>query len=102
LRAPDTRRHPKLSQFFVGLNDTHKAQVRQRAVDFLCAKTGGPCVYLGQDMKTAHALHITDDQWNAMLADFSATEQKFNVPPDIQKQLGDFLAQLKPDIATGM
>ncbi len=94
---------PKLAKFFVGLNDVHKAQVRQHVVDFLCAKTGGPCVYTGRDMKVAHAgLNITEDEWNAAVADFVQTEQKFNIPADLQQQLGAFLAQLKPDIVAGM
>jgi hemoglobin len=92
---------PKLSRFFVGLNDTHKALVTQRVVEFLCAKTGGPCIYTGADMKVAHAgLKITNDDWNAMLADFAQTAAKFNIPTDLQKQIGDFFATLKPDIVT--
>ena len=51
---------PGLGKFFVGLNDTSKQRVRQHVIDFLCNATGGPCLYLGQDMKTAHkGLHIT-------------------------------------------
>jgi hemoglobin len=45
---------PQLGKFFVGLNDDSKKRVRQRVIDFLCNATGGPCLYLGQDMKTAH------------------------------------------------
>ncbi|MGA8535524.1 MAG: group 1 truncated hemoglobin [Candidatus Tumulicola sp.] len=93
---------PKLSRFFVGLNDKHKAQVTQRVVEFLCAKTGGPCIYTGTDMKVTHAgLHITDDDWNAMLGDFAQTAAKFNIPANLQKQIGDFFTSLKPDIVTG-
>jgi hemoglobin len=93
---------PKLARFFVGLDEEHKALVQQRVVDFLCFKTGGPCIYTGRDMKTAHAgLHITEDDWNAAVADFGQTEDKFNIPPDLRKQLEGFLEQLKPDIVTG-
>jgi hemoglobin len=92
---------PKLSKFFVGLDDEHKAQVRQHFVDFICAKTGGPCLYTGRDMKTTHAgLHITEDEWNAAVADLGATEDKFNIPPDVRKQLGALLGQIKADIVT--
>jgi hemoglobin len=92
---------PKLSKFFVGLDDVHKAELRQHFVDFLCFKTGGPCYYTGRDMKTAHAgLNITEDEWNASLADFAATEDKFNIPAEVRKQIADLFAQLKPDIVT--
>jgi len=92
---------PKLAKFFIGLNDTHKAMLRQRFVDFLCAKTGGPCIYTGQDMKTAHAgLHITEDEWNAAVADFGQTEDKFNIPQPLRVQIAALFAQIKSDIVT--
>jgi hemoglobin len=92
---------PKLAKFFVGLNDQHKAVLRQRFVDFLCFKTGGPCVYTGADMKTAHAgLGITEDEWNAAIADFGKTEDKFDLPQPLRTQLAAFLEQIKPDIVT--
>lgn len=92
---------PKIAKFFVGLDDEHKAQLRQHFVDFICAKAGGPCLYTGRDMKTAHAgLRITEDEWNAAVADFGATEDKFNIPADVRKQIAGLFAQLKPDIVT--
>ena len=56
---------PKVGRFFTGLSDNSKARVRQLVVDQLCAATGGPCVYIGRDMKTAHkGLGITEEDWN--------------------------------------
>ncbi len=52
---------PLESRFFVGASDSTKARIRQLIVDQLCAVTGGPCVYAGRDMKTAHkGLGITE------------------------------------------
>src|SRR5204863_8755664 len=57
---------PKLGRFFVTHNEEGLKRIRQHVVDFLCVATGGPCVYTGQDMKTAHTgLKITEDDWNA-------------------------------------
>lgn len=57
---------PTLSKFFTGLNDDSKKRVRQHVIDFLCNATGGPCLYLGRDMKTTHKrLHVTEAEWNA-------------------------------------
>jgi hemoglobin len=93
---------PKLAKFFVGLNDAHKAILRQHFVEFLCVKTGGPCIYTGQDMKVAHAgLHITEDEWNAAIADFGQTEDKFSIPQPLRVQIADLFAQIKSDIVTG-
>src|SRR6201982_4124928 len=43
-----------VGRFFVGASDNSKMRIRQLVVDQLCAATGGPCLYIGRDMKTAH------------------------------------------------
>lgn len=83
---------PKLGVFFVGLNDDSKKRVRQHVIDFLCANTGGPCLYLGQDMKTAHkGLHITEEQWTISANHLVETLNKFKVP---QKEQGEVLGAI--------
>jgi hemoglobin len=92
----------RLSKFFTGLNDTSKARVRQHVVDLLCQSTGGPCIYLGQDMKTAHkGLNITEADWNAAVEDLTASFDKFNVGQQERSELVAKLATLKPDIVQG-
>jgi hemoglobin len=89
----------RLGRFFVGLNDEHKAHVRQMAVDLICAKTGGPCYYLGRDMKTAHTgLGITEDDWTRASAAMKVTLDKFNVGAKEQAELFAIIGPLKPDI----
>ncbi len=45
-----------------------KARAQQLTVEQVCALAGGPCVYLGRDMKTSHrGLGITAEEWNAFL-----------------------------------
>lgn len=91
----------KLSKFFVGLSDNSKARVRQHVVDLICATTGGPCVYLGQDMKTAHkGLNITEAEWQASVDDFTATLDKFGVKQRERDELFAILNKVKPDIVT--
>jgi hemoglobin len=90
---------PKLTKFFRGLGDAHKARIRQMFLDFMCEKTGGPCVYVGEDMKKVHAgMNITDDDWNAAVADLGQTFDKFHVAPDLRKKVGDLLATVKPEV----
>jgi len=90
---------PQLGRFFVGLSTDSKNRVRQHVIDFLCAATGGPCLYLGRDMKTAHTgLNITESDWNVSVKDLVATLDKFKVP---EKEKGEVLAAisgLKGDI----
>ncbi len=90
---------PSLAKFFTGLNDTSKARVEAHVIDFLCVATGGPCIYTGQDMKTAHTgLHITDADWNASAAHLVETLNKFKVPQKEQDEVMAAVGGLKGDI----
>ena len=88
-----------LSRFVVGLSDDSKKKLRQHLVDFLCNATGGPCLYLGRDMKTVHmGLGITEADWKESVVALVATLDKFKVP---EKEKGEVLAAvsgLKKDI----
>ena len=93
---------PQLSRFFVGLNDTSKTRIRQHFVDFLCKATGGPCAYMGQDMKTAHAgINITEQDWQAAVKDLQATLDKFKVPDRERGEVLAAVSSLKGDIVHG-
>jgi len=90
---------PQLSRFFTGLNDTSKARVEAHVIDFLCVATGGPCIYTGQDMKTAHTgLHITEADWNTSAAHLTETLNKFKVPQKEQNEVMTAIGSLKGDI----
>ncbi len=65
----------------------------------VCAVTGGPCKYTGRGMKEAHShLNITEREWQAMLADFSVTLDKFKVPPREQGELIKIVESTKAEI----
>jgi len=89
----------QLARFFKGHSTDSLKRIRQHVVDFLCNATGGPCAYLGRDMKTAHTgLGITEEDWTASVKDLTATLDKFKVP---DKEKGEVLAAvsgLKADI----
>lgn len=57
---------PELKPFFAGHAADSLKRIRQLVVDQLCAATGGPCVYIGRDMKASHAgLGITEKNWQS-------------------------------------
>lgn len=61
--------------------------------------TGGPEVYTGLDMKTAHkGMNIQDDDFNALVDDLSKALDKFSVPTTEKTELLTALAGLKGDI----
>jgi hemoglobin len=56
---------PAFTRFFSGHSTDSLKKIRQLVVDQLCAATGGPCVYIGRDMKATHAgLGITEKDWD--------------------------------------
>jgi hemoglobin len=88
-----------LGRFFVGASDNSKMRIRQLVLDQLCAATGGPCVYIGRDMKTVHkGLGISEEDWNIAVKHLVNTLTKFKVPEKEQKELASALTTLKADI----
>lgn len=74
-------------------------RLKHNLVDQLCAATGGPCVYTGKDMRTAHkGMGITDADFNALVEDLTKSLNKFNVPAKEQGELLGILGPLKPQI----
>jgi len=88
-----------LSRFVVGLSVDSKKKLRQHLVDFLCNATGGPCLYLGRDMKTVHTgLGITEQDWNDSVDALVATLDKFKVPAREKGEVLGAVSGLKKDI----
>ncbi|HEV3239551.1 MAG TPA: group 1 truncated hemoglobin [Casimicrobiaceae bacterium] len=74
-------------------------RLKKNLVDQICSATGGPCVYTGRDMKTAHkGMGISDADFNALVEDLVKTLNKFNVPAKEQGELLGILGPLKPQI----
>jgi hemoglobin len=89
----------QLGRFFVGASENSKKRIRQLVVDQLCEATGGPCIYIGRDMKSSHkGLGITEEDWNIGVKHLVATLNKFKVPEAEQKEVAAALSGLKADI----
>ena len=90
----------QVSRFFVGHSQDSLMKIRQHVVEFLCNATGGPCFYIGRDMKTVHTgLNITEDDWNASVKHLVATLDKFKVPEREKNEVLAAISGLKGDIA---
>ena len=84
----------QVSRFFVGHSQDSLMKIRQHVVEFLCNATGGPCVYMGRDMKTSHkGMGITESDWDLSVKALIATLDKFKVP---EKEKGEVLAAVGP------
>lgn len=62
--------------------------LKKHLTQFVCSATGGPQVYEGKDMKTAHeGMLITAAEFGAIAADLKATLDQFGVPEQEQNEL---------------
>ena len=89
----------QFEKFFAGASNDSKKRIRQHILDQFCAATGGPCVYMGREMKTAHAgLGITNAEWDAAAKHLAASLDKFKVPEKEKGEILAFVTSLKKDI----
>ncbi|MCH9031240.1 MAG: group 1 truncated hemoglobin [candidate division Zixibacteria bacterium] len=78
-----------------------KAGLKFRVTALICQLAGGPEVYHGRSMTDAHAhLGITEKEWDAMVADFVLSLNKFNVPEKEQGELFALVGPTKDQIVT--
>jgi hemoglobin len=67
--------------------------------DQICDAAGGPCSYLGKDMKTAHAgMKITEAEWSATVENLVKALDKNNVSAPAKQDLLGILGTMKKDI----
>ena len=90
---------PRVNSRFKGLDAGKVAKIQTDLADQICDATGGPCAYLGRDMKTVHkGMGITEAEWNATVEDLVKTLDKFKVPAKEQQELLGILGPMKKDI----
>ena len=90
---------PRFQRFFSGFSNDSKKRLRQHILDQFCAAAGGPCVYTGREMKTAHTgLKISEDDWNAAAKHLVAALDKYKVPDAEKNELLAFVVSQKKDI----
>jgi hemoglobin len=65
----------------------------------ICKATGGPCTYLGRDMKTVHkGMGINGVDWQAMITHLIGVLDSFKVQDSEQKEVLKLLNSVKKDI----
>ncbi|EUA51856.1 globin [Mycobacterium xenopi] len=84
------RTDPAFARFASGRSFDSQARAHQLLIEQMCDLSGGPCRYLGRDMKTAHAgLGITEAEWNANMQYAAAALAKNGIG---EAEKTDFLA----------
>jgi hemoglobin len=89
----------QFEKFFIGQSTDSKKKIRQHVLDQFCEATGGPCIYMGRDMKKSHTgLGITEAEWNAAAKHLTASLDKFKVGEKEKSEVLSFVTSLKKDI----
>ncbi|MBZ5593686.1 MAG: group 1 truncated hemoglobin [Acidobacteriia bacterium] len=90
------RADPQFARFS-GRGTDSLVRAKQLLKDQLCAMTGGPCVYMGRDMKTAHGgLGITEGDWAASMKYMAAALEKSHVAGNEKEEFLALIDSMKP------
>jgi truncated hemoglobin YjbI len=91
---------PQLGRFFPDVNAQSGLQeLKTRVAGLLCEISGGPCVYKGRDMKTAHkGLSINEADWKIAIELFTAALAEHNVPIQTRTEFVQIIERMKGDI----
>ena len=74
-------------------------RLKSHLADQICDATGGPCAYLGRDMKTTHqGMGVSETEWNATVENLVKALDKRGVPAKEQSELLALLGPMKGDI----
>ncbi len=96
------RTDPQFQRFGVGRSVDSHQRSRQLLVDQICALAGGPCLYLGRDMKTSHGgLAITTSEWDANMRHTVDSLDKFQVRKKEQQEFLELFTRYKNEIVEG-
>ena len=80
---------------------SNQQRVKEQLVDQLCSLSGGPCVYKGADMKSAHAnLDIKKSDFNALVEVLQQSMDAKGIPFRTQNQMLALLAPMHRDTIT--
>src|SRR5215475_4777737 len=75
--AADTRVNAR----FKDMKGPDLEKLKPTPADQICDATGGPCSYLGRDMKTVHKdMKISEAEWNATVENLGKALTKQGVP----------------------
>jgi len=89
----------RVSARFKDMKPADVEKLKSNIADQICDATGGPCSYLGRDMKTTHkGMKITEAEWNATVENLVKALDKNNVGAQTKSELLGALAPMKADI----
>lgn len=96
--VPRLKADPRIAEFF---KDTSAKHLASQLTDQLCQVAGGPCVYEGPDMKTAHAeMGVKRAHFNALVEQLQVSMAAKGIAFADQNRMLALLAPMHRDIVT--
>lgn len=87
---------PRIGFFF---EQTDIPMLKHQLTEQICQLTGGPCVYEGMDMQTAHSgLDIGEKHFVALVEAFQQAMRKHRIPYAQENKVLALLAPMKPAV----
>ncbi|HSA91814.1 MAG TPA: group 1 truncated hemoglobin [Terriglobales bacterium] len=86
-------------RFGGGRSESSLNRTRQLLADQFCALSGGPCIYIGRDMKAAHhGLKITAAEWDSTIKKLELSLDKFKVSGKDKEEFVALIQDVRNDI----
>lgn len=96
--VPRLKADARIAAFFKDVNSKH---LSSQLTEQLCQLAGGPCVYEGPDMKTAHAeMGVRRADFNALVEQLQASMAAKGIPFAAQNRMLALLAPMHRDIVS--
>jgi len=90
---------PKLARFFGGHGKESQMRQRQLAIEYICEKVGGPCLYIGRPLKNTHAgLGITESDWDMAMKHLHLSLDKLKIQSKEREEVLALVGSFKKDI----
>jgi hemoglobin len=89
----------RINERFKALSPADVNRLKSNLSDQICQAAGGPCSYVGRDMKTVHTgMKITEAEWNATVEALVKALDKHKVPAKEKAEVLALLGPMKADI----
>jgi len=91
--------HPKIKHIWAHMGEDRFHEEHKNFSDFLAREWGGPIVYKGRSMLTAHrGMGLTQEHWDGMMDCLYATYEDFGLPKDLQIEINATMDKFKGQV----
>lgn len=91
--------HPSIKHIWAHMGEDRFLEEHKNFSDFLAREWGGPIIYKGRSMLTAHrGMGLTQEHWDGMMDCLYATYEEFGLPKELQEQVNATMDKFKSSV----